>query len=279
VAAGSNFSNYLTTNVGSLENKGIEFSLKGIAVKQKDFEWTVGFNISHNENKVTKLLKVNDPNYDGVLVGGISGGVGTTIQNIQVGYPINSFFVYQQIYDTQGRPIEGLYVDKTGKGGNITANNADKFRYFKPQPDILMGINSRVNYKKWDFFFQGRFSFGNYVYNNNQSSKAFYTSMYNQAGFFNNLPTGISDTKFVLPQYYSSYYVQNASFFKMDNISLGYNFNPSFQEKLKVRIGATVQNAFFVTKYKGIDPEVLNGIDNNVYPRPRVYMLSLNLTY
>ncbi|HCW07609.1 MAG TPA: SusC/RagA family protein, partial [Cytophagales bacterium] len=186
VAAGSNFSNYLTTNVGSMENKGIEFSLKALAVKTNELEWNIGFNISHNENKVTKLLKVDDPNYPGVLVGGISGGVGTTIQNIQVGYPINTFFVYQQIYDTQGKPIEGLYVDKTGQGGNITASNSNKFHYFKPQPDILMGINSRVTYKNWDFFFQGRFSFGNYVYNNNQSSKAYYTAMYNQAGFFNN---------------------------------------------------------------------------------------------
>ncbi|MGC4023523.1 MAG: TonB-dependent receptor [Cyclobacteriaceae bacterium] len=280
LAAGSNFSNYFITNVGNLENKGIELTLNAVAIKKQDFEWNVGFNMSHNENKVTKLLKYSDPSYTGIQVGFISGGVGTTIQNIQVGYPVNSFYVFQQVYGQNGRPIEGLYVDRTGSGGDVTANNSNKMRYHKPQPDLLMGINSRVNYKQWDFYFQGRFSFGNYVYNNNQSSKAFYsTNMYNQAGFFSNLPRAISDTQFVNPQYYSSYYVQNASFFKMDNISVGYNFNQLFTQKLKARVGLTVQNAFFVTKYKGIDPEVDGGIDNNVYPRPRVFLLSLNLTY
>lgn len=279
VAAGSNFSNYLTTNVGNLQNQGIELTLRGVAVKTQDLEWNIGFNMAHNENKVTKLLKTDDPTYPGILTGGISGGVGTTIQNIQVGYPVNTFFAFKQIYDAQGRPIEGLYVDKTGKGGDITASNLNKFHYFKPQPDLLMGINSRVTYKKFDFYFSGRFSFGNYVYNNNQSSKAFYAAMYNQAGFFNNLPTAISDTKFVNPQYYSSYYIQNASFFKMDNISVGYNVDQLFTQKLKARLSLTVQNAFFVTKYKGIDPEVDGGIDNNIYPRPRTFLLGLNVTF
>ncbi len=279
VAAGSNFSNYLTTNVGTLVNKGIELTLNAQAIKTNDFEWNVGFNLTHNENEVTKLLKNSDASYVGVLTGGISGGVGTTIQNIQVGYPVNSFFVLQQIYNAQGRPIEGLYVDRTGKGGDITANNSNKMRFFKPQPDLMMGLNSRVNYKNWDFYFQGRFSFGNYVYNNNQSSKAFYNAMYNQAGFFNNLPTAISETNFVAPQYYSSFYVQNASFFKMDNISVGYTIQQLMNQKLKARFSLTVQNAFFITKYNGLDPEVNGGIDNNIYPRPRTFLLGLNLTF
>lgn len=279
VAAGSNFSNYLTTNVGTLRNRGIEFAINALAVKTKDLEWNVGFNATHNENEVTKLLKNNDPSYVGVLTGFISGGVGTTIQNIQVGHPINSFFVLQQIYNQNGRPIEGLYVDRTGQGGDIAGNNNNKMRYYNPQPVVYMGINSRVNYKNWDFYFQGRFSFGNYVYNNNQSSKANYYSLYNQAGFFNNLPTAITDTNFVLPQYYSSYYVQNASFFKMDNVSLGYSFNQLMNQKLKARLSFTVQNAFFVSQYKGIDPEINGGIDNNIYPRPRTFLLGLNLTF
>jgi iron complex outermembrane receptor protein len=242
-------------------------------------EWNIGFNFAHNENRVTKLLKTDDPTYAGIFTGGISGGVGTTIQNIQVGYPINTFLVFKQIYDSQGKPIEGLYVDKTGQGGDITANNSNKFHYYKPQPDFLMGLNSRVNYKNWDFYFSGRFSFGNYVYNNNQSSKAFYTSMYNQAGFFNNLPTAISETNFIKPQYYSSIYMENASFFKMDNISLGYSFPQPIAQKLKTRLSFTVQNAFFITKYKGLDPEVDGGIDNNIYPRPRTYLLALNVSF
>jgi iron complex outermembrane receptor protein len=279
VPAGSNFSNYLITNVGNLENKGIELTLRGVAVKTRDLEWTIGFNAAHNENKVTKLLKTDDPTYPGIFTGTISGGVGTTVQNIQVGFPINSFLVFKQIYDAQGRPIEGLYADKTGLGGNITANNNNKFHYFKPTPDFLLGLNSRVAYKKWDFYFSGRFSFNNYVYNNNISSRAWYLNMYNQAGFFNNLPTAINDTKFVNQQYLSSYYIQNASFFKMDNISVGYSFDKFLTEKLKGRLSLTVQNAFFITKYKGIDPEVDGGIDNNVYPRPRTVLLGLNVTF
>ncbi|MBS1680137.1 MAG: TonB-dependent receptor [Bacteroidetes bacterium] len=279
VAAGSNLSNYITTNVGTLRNRGIEFAVNAQAVKTNDFEWNIGFNATHNENEVTKLLKNQDPNYPGVLTGFISGGVGTTIQNIQVGYPINSFFVNQQVYNQNGRPIEGMYVDRSGQGGDITANNNNKWRYYSPQPFLYMGLNSRVNYKNWDFYFQGRFSFGNYVYNNNLSSKAIYYQMYNQAGFFSNLPTAIKDTNFVLPQYYSSYYVENASFFKMDNISLGYSFQEIMNQKIKARVSFTVQNAFFVTKYKGLDPEVNGGIDNNIYPRPRTFLLGLNLTF
>jgi len=278
-AAGSNFSNFILTNVGNMENKGIELTLRGVVMKRQDLEWNVGFNMAHNENKVTKLLKYNDPSYAGIQTGFISGGVGTTIQTIQVGQPSNSFAVFQQVYNSAGRPIEGMYVDRTGLGGDVTANNSNKIHYFKPMPDLLIGLNSRVNYKNWDFYFSGRFSFGNYVYNNNQSSKAYYNNLYNQAGFFNNLPTAITETNFVKPQYYSSYYVENASFFKMDNINLGYNFNQLFTQKLKARVSFTVQNAFFITKYKGLDPEVDGGIDNSIYPRPRVYLLGLNLTY
>jgi len=275
---GSNFTNSILTNVGSMTNKGIEFAVRAVAVKTKDFEWNFGFNIAHNENQVTKLLQNNDPNSIGNLVGGISGGLGGTIQNQQVGYPINSFFVFQQVYNTQGKPIEGLYVDQTGQGGTVTANNANRIRLHSPNPMAIMGINSRFNYKKFDFYFSGHAVFGNYVYNNNQSSKAYYTNMYYQSGYFNNIPSGVTDTNFRYPQSYSSYYIQDASFFRMDNISLGYNVG-EITRKLKARVSFTMQNAFFITKYKGVDPEVNGGIDNNIYPRPRVYMLGLNLSY
>ncbi|MBS1488743.1 MAG: TonB-dependent receptor [Bacteroidetes bacterium] len=279
VPAGSNLSNYITTNVGDLQNQGIELTLRAVAIQKKDFEWIPGINITHNENKVTKLLKTNDPNYLGILTGGISGGVGNQVQNIQVGYPINSFYVFQQIYNTNGKPIEGLYVDRTGNGGNASNNDANRLHYYKPQPDVMIGVNSRFTYKKFDFYFSGRFSFGNYVYNNNLSARAFYNSMYNSTGFFNNLPTAITDANFVTAQYFSSYWVQNASFFKMDNISAGYTLDQLFMSRLKARLSLTVQNAFFVTKYKGIDPEVDGGIDNNIYPRPRTVLLGLNITF
>jgi len=274
IAAGSNFSNFLTTNVGDLENKGIELSLNGLVVTNKDWNWNIGFNAAYNENKITKLTKTDDPNYAGVDVGTIGGGVGNTIQNQRVGFPVNSFFVFQQVYGSNGMPIEGLYVDRTGKGGTITSNNLNKYHYNKPAPDVTLGINSRVAYKNMDFSFAGRANIGNYAYNN-VASGALYSTVYNQSGFFNNIPKLVNNAKFTNTQYFSDFYVENASFFKMDNMSVGYNFD----QYVKARLSFTVQNVFTITKYKGLDPEVDGGIDNNFYPRPRVFVLGVNLTF
>jgi iron complex outermembrane receptor protein len=274
IAAGSNFSNFLTTNVGNLENKGVEFSLNGQVINSKDLNWSIGFNAAYNEKKITKLTKTDDPNYPGVDVGLIGGGVGNFIQNQRVGFPSNSFFVFQQVYGSNGMPIEGLYVDRTGTGGTVTSNNLNKYHYKKPDPDYTLGISSRLSYKQFDFSFSGRANVGNYVYNN-VASGALYSTVYNQSGFFNNLPKQINDAKFTNTQYFSDFYVENASFFKMDNMSVGYNFD----QYIKTRFSFTVQNVFTITKYKGLDPEVNGGIDNNFYPRPRVFVLGVNLTF
>jgi TonB-dependent starch-binding outer membrane protein SusC len=279
IAAGSNFSNFLTTNVGNLENKGAEFMINVKPVVTEDWLWSIGYNISYNENKITKLTKTDDPNYGGVDGGLISGGVGNYVQNQNLGYPVNSFFLFQQVYDVNGMPIEGLYVDRSGNGGNITSNNLNKYHYKQPAPKVTMGISSNVAYKNIDFAFSGRINIGNYVYNNIASERARYSTLYNQSGFFNNLPTSVNDTKFTDPQYWSDFYVENASFFRMDNISLGYNFNKFITQKLKARMSFTVNNAFVITNYKGLDPEVDGGIDNNIYPRPRVYVLGLSVTF
>jgi TonB-dependent starch-binding outer membrane protein SusC len=280
IASGTNFSNYLFTNIGNLENKGIEFTLKAIPVEREDLTWTIGFNASRNVNKITKLLLVDDPNYPGVYTGNI--GVSSNIQNHQVGYPAYSFLVYQQVYDETGMPIEGLYVDRVGDGGS-TLNENNKYRYKKPAANVLMGINTQLNYKKFDFSFSGRLSLGNYVFNNNLASRAFYTNIY-RLNFFSNLPQAINDTQFLNNQRYSDYYVQDASFFKMDNMSLGYSFDKVFTDKVKARLSLTVQNAFVITEYDGIDPEVFDGtdkfgIDNNIYPRPRTFLLGLNVNF
>ncbi len=279
IAAGSNFSNFLLTNVGNLTNKGVEVSLNAKVFDRENLTWDFGLNFTQNMNEVTKLTKTDDPNYAGINVGGISGGVGNFVQNINVGYPANSFFVFQQIYDAQGNPIEGLYVDRSGNGGNVTSNNLNKYHYKSPRPSQLIGVNSRVNYKSFDFAFSGRISLDNYVYNNVFSERARYSTVYNQSGFFNNVPKAITNTGFINPQYWSDYYVENASFFKMDFMSAGYNFDNILPQKVKARVSFTVQNAFFITKYSGNDPEVNNGIDNNIYPRPRTFLLGLNLTF
>ena len=242
--------------------------------------WNVGVNFTHNQNKITKLTKTDDPNYPGVDVGGIAGGVGNLIQNNRVGFPVNSFYTFEQIYDVNGMPIEGLYVDRTGNGGEVISNNLNKYHNHSPAPNYLMGINTSLDYKNILFSFSGRVSVGNYVYNNVQSERSRYSSLYNQAGYFNNLPQAIEDSEFVNPQYWSDFYLEDASFFKMDNMSLGYNFDQlGSKGKLKAKIGFTVQNAFYISRYSGIDPEVDGGIDNNIYPRPRVFLLGINLTY
>jgi iron complex outermembrane receptor protein len=274
IAAGSNFSNFLTTNVGNLENKGIELSLNGQIISSKDLNWSLGFNAAYNENKITKLTKTDDPNYTGVDVGTIGGGVGNFIQNQRVGFPANSFYVFQQVYGSNGMPIEGLYVDRTGTGGTVTSNNLNKYHYKKPAPDYTLGINSRIAYKQMDFSFSGRANIGNYVYNN-VASGALYSTVYNQSGFYNNIPRLVNNAKFTNTQYFSDFYIENASFFRMDNMSVGYNFD----QYVKTRLSFTVQNVFAITKYKGMDPEVNGGIDNNFYPRPRVFVLGVNLTF
>ena len=274
IAAGSNFSNYLTTNVGNMENKGAEFSVNAIVISKKDLTWNFGFNAAYNENKITKLTLTDDPNYTGVDVGGIGGGVGNTIQNQRVGYPRNSFYAFQQVYGSNGMPIEGLYVDRTGTGGTIASNNLNKYHYQKPDPTYTFGINSRLAYKKMDFSFSGRANIGNYVYNN-VASGALYSTVYNQSGFYNNISKQINNAKFTNTQYFSDFYLENASFFKMDNMSVGYNFD----QYVKTRLSFTVQNVFTITNYEGLDPEVAGGIDNNFYPRPRVFVFGVNLTF
>jgi TonB-dependent starch-binding outer membrane protein SusC len=277
IAVGSNFSNYLTTNVGSLENKGIELMLDFKPVITKDVLWSVGYNVSYNRNEITKISLNDDPEYPGVPVGTIGGGVGNYIQNHNVGYAASSFYVFQQVYDAGGMPIEGLYIDRSGEGGNIAGNDKNKYHYEKPAPDVVMGLSSNLKVKNFDASFSLRVNLGNYVYNNVASERANYNSLYNQSGFFNNLPTQVKNTGFNTPQYWSDFYIENASFMRMDNISVGYSFNELFNQKFDARFSFTVQNAFVITNYNGLDPEVDGGIDNNFYPRSRNFVLGINI--
>ncbi len=279
IPVGSNFSNFLLTNVGSMVNKGVEVGLNVTPILESDLSWEVGVNLTYNKNEITKLTLTDDPAYTGVNTGGISGGVGNNVQKYIVGYPARIFFLFSQVLDANGKPIEGLYVDKSGQGGSVSGNELNKYYFKSPDPDYLVGISSKLNYKNFDLSFSGRLSIGNYVYNNNASNRALYQQVYNQSGYLSNILTDVRKTNFTTAQYWSSVYLENASFFKMDYISLGYNFTSIFGNDLSGRIGVSVQNAFTITKYTGLDPEVDNGIDNNIYPRPRTYMLSISLNY
>ncbi len=276
VPAGSNFTNRILSNIGSLEVRGFEFDITGRVISTEDSYLQIGFNASHTKDEITKLTTVNSEDYIGVETGGISGGVGNTIQIHSVGHPRSSFFVYEQVYDENGNPLEGVYVDKNDDG-QITAD--DKYRYKSPSPDFTFGLSSRFEYKSWDASFSARANVGNYVYNNVASNNTVYNFMYNTQGYLNNSMSAINDIQFNNAQYMSDHYIEDASFIRMDNISVGYTFNDLFNQVQSLRVSATVQNAFVITDYSGLDPEVFGGIDNNVYPRPRTFILGLSLNF
>lgn len=277
IPSGSNFKNTLLTNVGSLENKGVELALNLIPLSTKDFYFSLGFNLTYNENKITKLLITDDPSYIGILYGDAFTG---QKQVSRVGYPAYSYFLNKQIYgiDSTGQeyPIEGLYVDISGLGGGVNGDNADKYVYKNPAPLYVLGLSGRFSYKNFDLSFSTRANIGNYVYNQIAAGSS-YDQMY-QIGYWRNMPAYLSETNFVKRQFTSDYFVSNASFFKLDNVSAGYLFE-NVINKLGVRLSVTGQNLATVTKYEGIDPEVDGGIDNNFYPRPRTFMVGFGLVF
>ena len=285
VAAGSNFKNTVMTNIGSMENKGIEVTIGAKPIQAKDWYWTVDYNFTYNKNKITELVGGDDKSYF-VPTGGIGGGTGVTAQAHAVGHPKSSFYVYQQVYDNAGKPIEGQVVDRNGDG---TITEADKYYYKSPDAPVTMGLSSRLEYKNFDFGFTLRASIGNYVFNNlmsgnvNLSAGELYSSGNN---FFGNRPVAALDYNwqtYDLEAKLSDHWVQNGSFLKCDNITLGYSFEnllPMGSYKgVSGRVYATASNVFCITKYKGIDPEVFGGIDNNLYPRPISFILGLNLNF
>jgi len=276
VPAGTNFRNKVISNVGSLKNNGLEFSINAKAIAKKDFSWEVGYNVTYNVNQITKLTTGNQPGYF-ITAGGLFQGFA---QAQSVGYPMNSFYVYQQVYGPNGKPIEGLYVDRNGDG---IINDKDKYFFHNSNPDVTMGLSSKIIYKKFDLGFTLRASINNYMYNGvaagnlNVGSGGVYSSL----GYLSNHLTSAFDTNFTgkANDYLSDYYVQNASFLRCDNISLGYSFRKLFGAIDSGRIFATVQNPFVITKYKGLDPEISGGIDNNIYPRPIITLFGLTLNF
>jgi iron complex outermembrane receptor protein len=276
VAAGTNLTNEILSNVGSIENKGLELLLNYNAISKEDFTLDLGFNATYNENKITKLTSANDPNYKGVLVGGIAGGVGSTIQIHSVGYPASSYFVAQQVYDENGKPVEGVYVDRN-QDGKITVD--DYYHYKSPAPRVFIGFNAQTSYKKWSGGFVVRGNFGNYVYNNIVSTRGVLQAFQGANNSLANVVPNVNVSQFATPQYFSDYYMENASFLRMDNLFAGYDLGKIFGEKTSARLSATVQNVFVITKYTGLNPEVSGGIDNNIYPMPRTYTLGLNIGF
>lgn len=274
VPSGPNLSGILLTNLGSLGNKGIDFNILGKPIVKENMNLEFGFNLSYNKNEITQLSTSTDQSYIGIPVGIISGGVGNTIQIQSAGYPAYSFFVYEQVNDDNGNPIDGTYVDRNNDG-EIT--QADKYQYKDPIPEIIMGVSGKFHFKNWDFSFLGSIRLGNYVYNNIESKYGAYNMLSPTGEFLNSLSPSIYQTQFNNNQYYSDYYVQNASYFKLDNIMLGYNFTSLMKSDWTITVYATAQNLITLTSYEGPEPENASGIDYYTYPTPKIFMLGINI--
>ena len=282
-SAMTNFRNAFYKNIGSLRNTGIEFSLNWKAISTNDLLWTIDYNLTYNSNKVLELIG-DDPSYF-VTTGSI--GINGSAQAHVAGYPSNSFYVYQQVYGQDGKPIENQVVDRNGDG---VISDADKYLYKSPWAPVIMGLASRLDWKNWDLGFSLRASIGNYMFNNvmqgyhNVSPAAVFEEV---SGFYlNNRPKALVDLGWQTydnKSIFSDYWVQNASFLKCDNITLGYSFNNLFKHGsyngVGGRIYGTVSNVFCITKYEGIDPEVFGGIGGDIFPRPISFIVGLNLNF
>ena len=265
----TNFKNRVNANVGDMENKGIELGLTVTPIRniEKNIRWSFNYNIAYNENKITRMP-------DDQPAGGISGGTGNRVQLHREGETPYSFFVYQQVYDAQGNPVENAFVDRNGNG---KIDEGDRYLYKSPFAPITMGFGTDLNYKNWDLNITTRANIGNYVYNNTQSRLDQFGEITANSGFLRNIKANSNFQRHNDQSWLSDYYLENASFFKLDNITLGYTFPHT--DKMYIRLYGTVQNVLTITKYSGLDPEVYGGIDNNFYPRPQTYLLGLNVNF
>lgn len=278
VAPGSNFDVEVFTNVGNMENKGIEFTLNTTPVRTQDWSWDFGFNFTVNKTEITNLLSQPDPNFKGIDVSNISGGTGNRIGKFAVGYAPYTYFVYQQVYDSENKPIEGMYEDRNRDG---KVDDLDRYYYQKPSADFLAGVSTQLNYRNWSLGLSGHGAAGNYLYNNFNSNAGSLRNIKDPLNNIRNVSRNYLDTRFTNNQYLSDIYVENASFFRLDNINIGYNMGRVFRDQASLRLQANVQNVFVITKYSGLDPENSedDGVDNVIYPRPRVFAVGFNLDF
>lgn len=273
-AAGTNFSKTILTNVGNVDSKGIEVSLNATPIQTKDWEWNLSYNFTWQNMKVKNLSLTKGGSQTNVKVGPSIDAY--QFQVLSEGYEPYMFYVYHQLYDSKtGKPIEGAYADLNNDG---EINDADLYRYHSPAPKYIMGLSTSLRYKQLTLGMSFRANIDNYVYNGmGMSTGAFETVSYNNSQL-NNLNTSFLKTGFKTRQYLSDYYVENASFLKLDNLSLSYNVG-KINKWASLTVSAMVQNVFTITGYSGTDPEVPNGMDNSFYPRPRTYSVSLGLQF
>lgn len=273
VISGTNYSSVITTNIGEMDNKGLEFAVQAVPVHTGAWKWTVGMNYTWNDSKITKL-NVIDSDANFVQTGAISG-TGKTVQVFMVGQRPYTFYLAKQAYDEAGKPIEGQYVQPDG---SVSATETKYATHKSALPTSYLGFNTQLSYKNWDFAISGHGAFGNYVYNY-VAADQYVQSVYSDQGNFSNILRTTRETGFQNQQLYSDYFLEKGAFFRLDNISLGYTFRKLWDDASSLRLTFGVQNVAVFTGYSGIDPEIHNGIDKEVYPRPRVFSLSANLNF
>lgn len=279
VPLGSNFSNRIIFNIGDMENRGVELNIGAIPFRNNDWKWNVNFNATLQKTKITKLTNREDKDYM-VSLGGISSGTGSRIQIHKVGYAPGTFFCYQQVYDADGKPVQNAFVDRDG---DRVITEADRYITDKsPTPKFYFGLGTSLAYRNWDFGFNSHASFGNWMFNDYRSGNSTPLGNFMSQGFLVNISREVLKTGFTQAssseQKMSDMFLENASFFKLDDITLGYTFKSVLGTKLSLRTAFSVQNVFTVTKYTGLDPEGW-GIDNNIWPRPRTFTLRMNINF
>lgn len=273
VISGTNYSSVLTTNIGEMDNKGLELSVNAVPVNTKNWKWSIGVNYTWNDSEITKL-NVIDSKSNFVQTGAISG-TGKTVQVFMVGERPYTFYLAKQAYDESGKPLEGQYIQPDGSVSSVETKYATGKSAL---PTSYLGMNTQLTYKNWDFAVSGHGSFGNYVYNY-VAADQYVQSVYSDQGSFSNILRRTRDSGFQLQQLYSDYFLEKGSFFRIDNLSLGYRFKKLWDASSSLRLILGVQNLLTITNYSGIDPEISSGIDRDVYPRPRIYTLSAILNF
>ncbi len=273
VISGTNFSSIVTTNIGKMENKGLEISLNAVPVKTRDWNWTVGLNFTWSDSKITKLNVIeSETNY--VTTGAISG-TGKYVQVFMVDERPYTFYLAEQAYDNNGKPLEGQFIQKDGSVGTTEYRRATGKSAL---PKYYLGFNTQLSYKNWDLAINGHGSFGQYVYNYVRADQ-YKQGVYSDQGYYANILRSTMESGFELQQLYTDYWLEKGDFFKFDNITLGYTFDHLWNNTSSLRLTAGVSNVATITKYTGVDPEIENGIDRNKYPRPRTYNIGVNLTF
>ncbi|HMQ47242.1 MAG TPA: TonB-dependent receptor [Saprospiraceae bacterium] len=288
VPAGTNLSDRVLTNIGEIENSGIELQLAATLVDTRNFNWDINFNAALNDNEVIAIDRISE---QGILTGGISGGVGNNVQIHQVGSPVSSFFLFKHILDENGLPrrddidynengttaingdLSDIYEDVNGDG---SVDDLDKRVVEQPAPKYLFGLTTSFRISNFDVSATLRSNLGHYIYNNNASLRGYFDRIDESGVSLNNLHTSVLETNFTRPQYFSDYYLEDASFLRLDNISIGYTIRPA-NTFTSIRLYATGQNLLTLTNYTGLDPEVDNGIDNNPYPRARGFIFGVSI--